>query len=81
MFSAKSARAELQSFFHFVAVIHKLQVNMTTNRAAWLTEPKAYPFQIKEAPFPMAGPGEVAIRNVVTALVSCVAAMHKVLGD
>ncbi|KAK2770636.1 zinc-binding oxidoreductase [Colletotrichum kahawae] len=41
---------------------------MPTNRAAWLTEPKAYPFQIKEAPFPAAGPGEVVIRNVVTAL-------------
>ncbi|KAI8296059.1 hypothetical protein K4K56_008067 [Colletotrichum sp. SAR 10_98] len=41
---------------------------MPTNRAAWLTEPKSYPFQIKEAPFPTAGLGEVVIRNVVTAL-------------
>ncbi|KAJ0313978.1 hypothetical protein Brms1b_007302 [Colletotrichum noveboracense] len=43
---------------------------MATNRAAWLTEPKSYPFQIKDAPFPTAGPGVVVIRNVVTALVS-----------
>ncbi|KAJ0326996.1 hypothetical protein COL922a_013526 [Colletotrichum nupharicola] len=41
---------------------------MATNRAAWLTEPKSYPFQIKDAPFPTAGPGVVVIRNVVTAL-------------
>ncbi|KAI8299817.1 hypothetical protein K4K61_010344 [Colletotrichum sp. SAR11_59] len=64
--------------FPFVAVNPKLmQVNMPTNRAAWLTEPKSHPFQIKDAPFPTAGPGEVVIRNVVTALNPAEWKIHK----
>ncbi|KAF6824948.1 hypothetical protein CPLU01_10548 [Colletotrichum plurivorum] len=41
---------------------------MPRNRAAWLTGPKVHPFLIDDAPFPEAGPGEVVIRNAVTAL-------------
>ncbi|KAF6806323.1 hypothetical protein CSOJ01_08899 [Colletotrichum sojae] len=41
---------------------------MSRNRAAWLTGAKVRPFLIDDAPFPEAGPGEVVIRNVVTAL-------------
>lgn len=78
VFSARSAQADLQYPFHLVAVTNLAQGNMPTNRAAWLVEPKSYPFQIKDAPFHRAGPGEVVIRNIVTALVSCGAALMAV---
>ncbi|KAF6828222.1 hypothetical protein CMUS01_08676 [Colletotrichum musicola] len=41
---------------------------MPRNRATWLAGPKVHPFLIDDAPFPEAGPGEVVIRAVFTAL-------------
>ncbi|GJC87267.1 dehydrogenase orsE [Colletotrichum liriopes] len=43
---------------------------MPVNKAAWLTFSKAYPFKVDDAPFPTAGPGEVVIKNTVTALIA-----------
>ncbi|KAK1722648.1 chaperonin 10-like protein [Colletotrichum acutatum] len=41
---------------------------MSRNKAAWLTRAKNYPFKVDDAPFPTAGPGEVVIKNITTAL-------------
>ncbi|KAK7995336.1 hypothetical protein PG990_014109 [Apiospora arundinis] len=38
------------------------------NAAAWLTAPKARPFQVSEAPMPVAGPDEVVVRTHAIAL-------------
>jgi NADPH:quinone reductase-like Zn-dependent oxidoreductase len=34
-----------------------------SNKAAWITEPKGRPLQVKEAPMPKAGKGEVVVKN------------------
>ena len=39
-----------------------------TNAAAWITGPKVSPFEVKEAPYPSAGPGEVVIETAVVAI-------------
>ncbi|KAI8630764.1 zinc-binding oxidoreductase CipB [Xylariaceae sp. FL1651] len=39
-----------------------------TNRAAYLTEAKAYPLVVKDAPYTKPGPGELVIRNAAIAL-------------
>ncbi|KAF2852623.1 oxidoreductase-like protein [Plenodomus tracheiphilus IPT5] len=38
------------------------------NQAAWITEPKGNPLQVKEAPMPKAGKGEVVIKNHAVAV-------------
>jgi len=39
-----------------------------SNQAAWITEPKGTPLQVKEAPMPKAGRGEVVIKNHAVAV-------------
>ncbi|CBX97382.1 hypothetical protein IAQ61_007198 [Plenodomus lingam] len=39
-----------------------------SNQAAWITEPKGKPLQVKEAPMPKAGKGEVVIKNHAAAV-------------
>ncbi|CAK4034991.1 Zinc-binding alcohol dehydrogenase domain-containing cipB [Lecanosticta acicola] len=39
-----------------------------TNAAAWITAPKASPFEVKEAPYPSAGPNEVIVETAVVAI-------------
>ncbi|KAF1847494.1 zinc-binding oxidoreductase CipB [Cucurbitaria berberidis CBS 394.84] len=39
-----------------------------SNKAAWITEPKGRPLQVKEAPLPKAGKGQVVIKNHAVAV-------------
>ncbi|KAF2027566.1 GroES-like protein [Setomelanomma holmii] len=39
-----------------------------SNQAAWITEAKAKPLQVKEAPMPKAGKGEVVVKNHAVAV-------------
>lgn len=39
-----------------------------SNNAAWITGAKEKPLQVKEAPLPKAGPGEVVIQNHAVAI-------------
>ena len=39
-----------------------------SNKAAWITEPKANPLQVKESPMPVAGKDEVVIKNYAVAV-------------
>lgn len=39
-----------------------------SNQAAWITEARANPVQVKEAPMPTAGKGEVIIKNHAVAV-------------
>ncbi len=39
-----------------------------SNRAAYITEAKANPLQVKDAPFPSAGKGEVVVKNHAAAV-------------
>ena len=39
-----------------------------SNQAAWITEAKAKPLQVKEAPLPKASPNEVVIKNHAVAV-------------
>ncbi|KAE8334260.1 hypothetical protein BDV24DRAFT_170375 [Aspergillus arachidicola] len=41
---------------------------MTTNRAAWITAPGAYPFVVKANAKPKPGPGEVVIQSMAVAV-------------
>ena len=41
---------------------------MPSNTAAWITESRAYPFVVKEAPYTLPEPDEVLIRNAAVAL-------------
>lgn len=36
---------------------------MASNRAAWLTEAKGYPLQVKTAPYPTPSKGQLVVRN------------------
>lgn len=39
-----------------------------SNKAAYITEAKANPLQVKDAPFPSAGKGEVVVKNQAVAV-------------
>ena len=39
-----------------------------SNKAAYITEAKASPLQVKEAPLPSAGKGEIVVKNHATAV-------------
>jgi NADPH:quinone reductase-like Zn-dependent oxidoreductase len=39
-----------------------------SNKAAYITEAKANPLQVKEAPLPAAGKGEVVVKNHAAAV-------------
>jgi NADPH:quinone reductase-like Zn-dependent oxidoreductase len=39
-----------------------------SNQAAWITEPKGNPLQVKEAPMPKAGKDQVVIKNHAVAV-------------
>jgi len=39
-----------------------------SNKAAWITKPKGNPLEVKEAPMPKAGKGEVVIKNHAVAV-------------
>jgi NADPH:quinone reductase-like Zn-dependent oxidoreductase len=39
-----------------------------SNQAAWITKPKGNPLEVKEAPMPTAGKGEVVIKNHAVAV-------------
>jgi NADPH:quinone reductase-like Zn-dependent oxidoreductase len=39
-----------------------------SNQAAWITEAKANPLQVKEAPMPTAAKGQVVIKNKAIAV-------------
>jgi|SRR5690242_18936796 len=39
-----------------------------SNKAAYITEAKANPLQVKDAPFPSAGKGEVVVKNHAVAV-------------
>jgi NADPH:quinone reductase-like Zn-dependent oxidoreductase len=39
-----------------------------SNQAAWITEPKGNPLQVKEAPMPTAAKGQVVIKNKAIAV-------------
>jgi NADPH:quinone reductase-like Zn-dependent oxidoreductase len=39
-----------------------------SNKAAYITEAKANPLQVKEAPLPSAGKGEVVVKNHAAAV-------------
>ena len=41
---------------------------MPFNTAAWITESRAYPFNVKEAPYVFPGPDEVLIQNAAIAM-------------
>ncbi|TVY63204.1 Dehydrogenase azaJ [Fusarium oxysporum f. sp. cubense] len=41
---------------------------MSVNKAAWISTPAEYPFQVKEARMPIPGPGEIVIRNVAVSI-------------
>lgn len=39
-----------------------------SNKAAYITEAKANPLQVRDAPFPAAGKGEVVVKNYAAAV-------------
>lgn len=41
---------------------------MPSNKAAWITQEGAKPFEIKEAPYPTPGVGEVVVKNAAVAM-------------
>ncbi|KAJ9419483.1 chaperonin 10-like protein [Fusarium oxysporum] len=41
---------------------------MSGNKAAWISAPSDYPFQVKEAYMPTAGPGEIVIKNAAVSI-------------
>lgn len=43
---------------------------MAENKAAWIDSPSSYPLNIRGAPKPSAGPGEIVIRNAAISIVS-----------
>lgn len=41
---------------------------MPSNTAAWITAPRASPLEVKEAPFPTAGPNEIIVKTAAVAI-------------
>lgn len=41
---------------------------MPSNTAAWITGPKAYPLEVKEAPYPSPGPKDVIVQVAIVAI-------------
>ncbi|KAH7154797.1 chaperonin 10-like protein [Fusarium sp. MPI-SDFR-AT-0072] len=41
---------------------------MSVNKAAWISTPAEYPFQVKEARMPIPGPGEIVIKNAAVSI-------------
>lgn len=39
-----------------------------SNKAAYITEPKGKPLQVKDAPLPKAGEGQVVVKNYAVAV-------------
>jgi hypothetical protein len=42
---------------------------MAENKAAWIDSPSSYPLNIRGAPKPSAGPGEIVINNAAVSIV------------
>jgi len=41
---------------------------MSSNSAAWITEPKGNPLKVSSAPFPKPGPNDVVVKNHAVAV-------------
>jgi hypothetical protein len=61
----KSYETTNYKIYSFDTPIYK---NTMSNQAAWIMEPKGNPLEVKEAPMPTAGKGEVVIKNHAVAV-------------
>ncbi|KAJ5263528.1 Polyketide synthase enoylreductase [Penicillium angulare] len=50
---------------------HNRGINRPSNQAAWILTPKAKPFIVKEAPYPLPSPNEVVVKNYAVAINPC----------